>query len=66
MLTLYLSVYYQEQITGGRVLIECAKYVYNKCFVNVDYFKKPVDSVFAETSILIFMVKPYMNSSEPP
>ena len=28
--------------------------------------KKAVGSAFTETSILIFVVKPYINSSEPP
>ena len=38
----------------------------NKYFVNAEYFKKAVGSAFAKTTILIFMVKPYMTSSEPP
>ena len=38
----------------------------NKYFVNTDSFKEGNDNTFAKISILIFMLKPYMNSSEPP
>ena len=37
----------------------------NKYFVNTDSFKEG-NNTFAKISILIFMLKPYMNSSEPP
>ena len=44
----------------------CWRRQHNKHFVNADFFKKGVGNPFAKTGILIFMVKPYINSSEPP
>ena len=56
----------QSSVEYFGLLEKIDKQMLCKCFVNADSFKKAVVSTFAKPSILIFMVKPYINSSEPP